>query len=445
MTSITGYISRGSTTAFCMRNKLLKKIRTLSQLLVVSGACNILMLALVIYWYAKERPPTPICEKKPASAHNTPIFQASISNQRVIQSFDGLTINEILNQLNHTTTLENGFTNRDLALGYLITELDFDSDRAFLDMAKPTQFRTIIYKDTKGKQKELKTYADLKDVHFLSAIAFGSKEKWPLTSQGLFLQLQQNTLPIDRTMRYAFYLTPEFMAVELLFKRSNKDILKEHLLQMLLEGSWPSLVQFAEYQRVSQDLSETQRQKLLMSYVIDGSPTAASLILKIDPGYAVKQLNDEDVTTILALSTQRTRDAAKFALTMLASPRSDGVWKAAATRLYQYTGEPIPQQFDKSSALKRFFPNLKDKQFTPPKIIEQPAIAKPQASSTPKPKPPLASAKITKKVWKRGYTVKQGDTLWKIGHLFSVDVKELKNYNNIHNEDLTPGSMIIVP
>lgn len=434
-----------------MRNKLLKKIRTLSQLLMISGACNILMLALVIYWYVKECPPTPLCEKKPAVTQNTPISQATASNERAIQSFQGRTFQDLFKELNRSEMLENGFTHRDLALGYLITEHHFDIKRAFIDIPKPSQRRRIIYKDKSGKQKELKTFADLREGHFLAAIAFGSKEKWPLTAKGLFLLLQEEGNSTNKSLKYAFFLTPEFTSVEHLFKRSNEEVRRDTLLQMICEGPWEILAQFADYQRVSQNLSDMQRRQLLINYVMAGSPTAASLLLKTDAEYALKNLNDDEAIAILTLSKEKTRDAAKYALTMLASPRSDSVWKVAAARLYEYTGEPAPQDVSKYSAIKKFLPGLAEKAVTPPQKqiqpVKQQVIAKPQAPTPPPaPKPTPVVAKSPKKThWKRGYTVQKGDTLWKIGHLFNVDVNELKSYNNIRNEDLTPGTMIIVP
>lgn len=432
-----------------MRNKLLKKIRTLSQLLMVSAACNILMLALVIYWYAKERPPTPLFEKKPVPTQNIPITQATSTNQAVIQSFDGKTFDALIIHLNNPSMLENGFTHRDLAIGYLITEHYFDSNRAFVDIPKPNQLRKIIYKDKNGHQKELKTYADLKEGHFRAAISFATKEKWPLTAKGLFRRLQDQNAKTDKSLKYAFYLTPEFMSVELLFKRANEEINSSQILQMLLEGPWEALAQFSEYQRISQDLSATQRRKLLINYVLTGSSTAASLMLKTDPDYAIKNLNDKEAIAILTNTKERTRDAAKYALNMLASPRSDEVWKAASALLYKYIGEPLPNDLNKAAVINRFLPSLAEKKMsiTPSKPIQEVAqkvISKRQPQPLTPP-PPQITKPVLKNQWKRGYTVKKGDTLWKIGHLFNVDVKDLKEYNNIQNEELTPGTMIIVP
>lgn len=442
-----------------MTKTLLTKMRTLSQLLLLSAACNILMFALVIYWYVKERPPTPLCEKKPISLQRIQPSEATLSNQLVLQSFQGIAIGELLHHLHLATILENGFTYRDLALGYLITEHHFDINRAFAEIARPSQPRRIFYKDTQGQQKELHTYADLKEHHFLAAIAFGTQEKWPLTSKGLFALLQNKGSKAESSLNYAFYLTPEFMAVELLFKRSNENIAKEQLLQMLVEGSWETLSQFATYQLVSQDLSDEQRRKQLMHYVAARSPAAAAILLKTDTQYAIQRLDDHEVTTILSLLEQPTPDAAKYALTMLTSPRSDSVWKAAAERLYHYTEEPLPSNFDKSTVLKHFFPQLEDKKEQHKKnsanarISLRPTVspARTIAKSTQQPQKNAVTAKMptaTKPAqirWKRGYTVKQGDTLWKISQLFRIDVKELKAYNQIQKEELTPGTMIIVP
>jgi LysM repeat protein len=58
-------------------------------------------------------------------------------------------------------------------------------------------------------------------------------------------------------------------------------------------------------------------------------------------------------------------------------------------------------------------------------------------------KTPRPKSVITQ--WKRAYTVKSGDSLWKIGRMFNIDIDELKRRNNITTDSLAPGTMLIVP
>lgn len=433
-----------------MRNELLKKTRFLTQLLIFSGATNLVLAAYVFYWTINERPPIPICEGKPQSIiENQKVSVATNLNQQVIQSFEKKPLKEIYsNDLSNKQLLDNGFTQRDLALGYLISHYHLDFERALNGKHPPKEKRYMSYLSNAASRKKLATYTDLSDSHFEAVKEFISKERWPFTSQGLYHLLQQQREAPEKSLKYAFYLTPEFRSLLLLFTRSIQEHSREELLNMVLEGPWQLLEDFFEKQRISQNHSDAERQHLLVSYLKNGSITSSELLLKSDFYYVVKKLDDQQVIALLALSKKATPNSARFALAMLASPRSDRVWKAAALRLYQYTGQKAPASLDRNAALARFLPVAKQKN------EEKKVAVAPGINSSFKPLthakvniPPTPIKKIppAKKPWKRGYTVMEGDTLWKIARLFHVDVKELKARNPSISHELKPGTMIMVP
>ncbi len=67
---------------------------------------------------------------------------------------------------------------------------------------------------------------------------------------------------------------------------------KTELLTVLCQGTWKMLSNFAEQQRVSQDLSPARRQKLLLEYIAHESRAAAHVLIKSDAGFATNKLDD---------------------------------------------------------------------------------------------------------------------------------------------------------
>jgi len=406
-----------------MKQELLKKIRKLSKLLLASGSLNIFMAALLFYWYFVERPPTPVCERKPITiAQSTAPKISTFTNEELLRGFEGLTFPQLVGQLKNLDLADNGFSMRHIALGSLISHHHLDFNKAMLGKPKPAEKRYLTYKDRQGRKNEIITYSDVTDEHFDAILTFVQTEKWPQTPYGLFLKLKSPNSLNDPNMQYAFYITPEYLTIELLLKRADPSIERVEILSILLEGTWESLASFTERQRISQDLSDVQRRIFLLSYIDNGSATAAELLLKTDFNYAAKKLDDDHAATILKLTKKRTPESARFALTMLASPRSNKVWEEAAGRLYEFAGET--NHSDRNTALMRFLPLAKAPE-PKPSII---------------PKPTVKSDK-----WKRGYTVQTGDSLWKISRRFNVDLSELKNRNSITTDWVKPGTLLLIP
>lgn len=441
-----------------MRNELLHKFRKLTLLLILSGSLNILALALVSYWYFSERPPTPICERLPASlAGQTSYHFIDDGNEDVLKQFYQMSMAQLIEKLKDARLVENGYAIRDLALGSLLSFHHFDLPRALAGSRMPLQKRTIAFKDPQGHQKELITYSDIHQEQYDRILAFIQTEQWPLTAQGLFILLQNKRAENNKSLEYAFFMTPEFQAVDLLFKRSNEQVSNPEILEFLLEGSWKMLSNFTEEQRLLQDLSPNKRRDLLLTYIEKGSPAAVALLLKTDAQFAAKKLDDTQVAILLKYSTKRTPATARFALAMLASPRNDKVWKEAASRLYEFAGEPTPATFDRNQTLARFFPlALKEKKKTEIKKTElEPTTAEigkgvgklenKTVTATTTTTATAAKTSPQKNKWKRAYITQEKDSLWKISQMFQVDINELKQQNNLTSDTLKPGTMIIVP
>lgn len=434
--------------------KNLKQIRKLTQFLMISVGGNILLLALFFYWLIKERPPTPYCEKKPADreAQQLPLAIEQ-SNSEIIRSFRLLSFNQLVGKLTNTQLVENGYTQRDLALACLIAFHHFDLARALNEPLQSLQQRKIQFgiKENK-KPTEIIIYAGLTDPQFKAIIHFAKTERWPQTSKGLYSLITASAKPPESSLADAFYLTPEFLSVETLFNRAEKRIEKQELLKFLSQGNWSILSDFADKQRIAQDLSPACRQHLLLQYIKIKSKAAAYLFLKTDGPFAAHKLDDAHVILILNLLDEKTPESEQFALSLLTSPRSDAVWKMAANRLYDYRGIPRPEKFQYSAALSLFAPQYSPvlQQETPivqemktaPVLLQQKTEKLKAIKSSPSslnPPPALPPKKD------RLYVVQEGDSLWKIAKRFKVDIQVLRTKNRLSSDFLKPGTTLLIP
>lgn len=437
----------------------IKRIRHLSFALILSGALNIGVLSLLLYWMLRERPPTPYCELKPASSEQQ---QISLADQRgsieVLTQLSQLSFSQLVYRLSSAQLIENGYAERDLALACLVAFHHFDIQRALPKNAQPQQKRLLVWKP---KEKEstitLSMYPDLSDEQFEMIVRFAKNELWPLTAEGLFLSLkeQKQQKYLDEQLVETFLLSPEYWTVDLLFNRGKQQTSKQELITLLLEGNWTLLKQFMDQQRQLHDSSDARRQKFLLDYLKAGSSAAAGLLLKSEWDLAVKKLDDQQVIAILQLMPVAIPESMQFAKQMLASPRSTSVWQQASQWLYHQTGEPMPKDWNYEVALARFLPDVPKVDLISQAIQPKPSKPKVPLSQpskvkvTPLPIKPVVTKNTLKKtegIHKvREYLVQPGDNLWKIAKIFEVKVEELKAYNVLKSDALKPGMILIIP
>lgn len=419
------------------------RIAKLTRALYISGSINILLVAFLFYWVWREQPPAPYFENKPATRQETQKpFALSKSNGQILRQMRQMTFDQLVDKLKNSDLVDNGYSQRDLALATLVGIYEFDLKRALQGFALPDQERTLVYGKFKdGSPAEIHVYPTLSEDHFKAIIAFATTEKWPLTTKGLYGTLKSKISknePLDPSLVDTFYLSPEFHHVEMLFTRSGKNIEKPQLISLISEGDWKHLSLFSEQQKAVQDLSEARRQQFLVDYIDQGSKTAAYLLLKTDPEFAQRKLDDQRVLVLLRLLLTNTPESKSYALAQLASPRSDAVLRLAAKRLYEYAGEVPPEKFNHRLALERFLPK---------------SAALPLAITPPKPTPPKPiAAKPTpqkttppKTINPKTYLVREGDTLLVISRRFKVDVDALRKKNNLKSDSLKPGTPIQIP
>jgi len=396
-----------------MRQEILRKLRRISIALSISGGLNIVLIVFIVYAYIKERPPTTFCESKPIKSVS--LARRDTSNSKAIKVMRLMPPENLVALLKDKRLVENGYSYRDLALASLITWHHFNFAKAIATLPPPKEKRVITVNDERSDPIDLTVFADVKEAHFDAAIHFFQTEKWPYTSEGLYQRLKETANRFDRSLDYAFYITPEFLNIELLFTRAENRPSRKDLLTLLLDGSWDLLQSFCLEQKREQDLSDEKRRALLLGFLQQNSKTAAQLLLLNDFDFAAKKLDDNTVGKILSLATSRTIPAAKYALTMLTSPRGDSVWREAAKRLYEFAGEEAPLAMSREDVLARFIPSTNKEKKTPMRRS------------------------------KHAYIVQEGDSLWKISRRFHIDIETLKQENGLMEDTLQPESLLFIP
>lgn len=387
-------------------------LRRLTLSLYLSGALNIFLVTAFMYQMFQENPPSLFCDLKPVESK----VQLAVhpTNKDVITHYKTLSRDLLIRKLLSKELLEDGLTERDLALGCLVTFHHFHLFKALSEPSPYIQTRILTFG---VHQDKVLTYPGLSDKQFDKLFHFATTEKWPLTARGLFLLLKEQKTERDKSLADAFYLTNEFLTMETLFGRAEKTIEKNEILDFLLDGDWKTLAEFSAKQKKEQDLSDEARRFVLLDYAKSGCQKAARLLLKLDFEYVAKKLDDNRLIALLNLLKEKTDDSLKLAKILMSSPRHNAVRDVAAAYLTAAC-EATPLMTSK--------PRLSQ-------VVSMPA----KATSTILPKPLPLKIKT--------YTVQEGDSLWKISRKFKIDIELLKSSNKLTSDCLQPGTQLKIP
>ena len=381
-----------------------KKAKWLTQALIISGAINIGLLCTFLYFSMSDQKQT----LSPLEA--TPLIEKQ-NLQTMLHQYSPLSFQELILRLGNKDHIESGFTKRDIALACLVSFHHFNLEKALGGLT--LQKRDMAYSD----QKRITLYPGLADYQFEAIIHFAKTEKWPLTAEGLFLEIQATKPPYDPSLLETFYLTPEFHFAQLLFTKTGLALKKEHIAALVTSGSWETLSELTQHLRVNAEFSSVERGRFLIQLAEEKSRLAAKILLETDQDYCLKSLPDAQILQLCDLLLDRINPS--FLKALLQSPRADAVWKKAATLLYLQAAETPPDTLDLAAAKRRF--------------LELKAEAPLKATA-----PKTVSAAKT-------YTVASGDSLWKIANAHKVSVQALKAANNLKTDSLKPGQTLIIP
>jgi LysM repeat protein len=402
-------------------DSLITQLKQLRRYLLLSACIIMLLLSVLFYVWFKDRPPVPYVVLKPANEEQLqPPLTDERTNGEVLEAYKNYAYEQLLARLDDNQLVENGYTQRDLALAALVGFHHLNINKA-LGAQTSLKYKNVLL----PSQITVQLYPGLSEEQYVSINQFVKTERWPLTAQGIFSKAQDPLRRTDTSLQDAFYLMPEYLSVETLFKRSDVPVEKKEIFDVLVEGDWKMLFEFAQKQQVSQDLTPPKRQRFLLDYIDKGSKSAAFLMLKTDHEFAVKRLDDKNVLAIMRLLPEKSPELESYAKEILSSPRSDAVLIVAA----QTSGED-------------FEPKKKPEDVLKPPVAKSKAFEKSLPKQIVKFSPPPKAAVAKKPVV---HIVQEGDSLWKISKKYSVNVDELRKYNHLQTDTLKLGMVVKIP
>ncbi len=400
-----------------------KKSRFLTQALIFSGALNIGLLTSFVYFIVHEKKESVAFELQPVSESEKKNIPAQLSNAEVLAQFAAMSYGELIGLLDDQEPVEEGYKKRDLALASLATF-------HFIDLNKPLhgsilQKRMLSFQRKDGPERvDIMVYAGLTEDQFQGVLRFIKTEKFPFTTQGLFFELQQSKMPRDPSLLDAFFLTPEFTTLMTLFTRAGVPLPPEYIVDLIAQGDWKIVEQFAQEQKLSQDLSPLRLKNLLLTYVRSRCVLAAKILLEWDRDFILKKFEDPDLMALLELFPQKTGSLEIFLKELITSPRSDVIWKKAAEKLYAFANLPCPDPYDHMATLRTF---AKER---------LPAI-----QTTPAQKPTVSPIAKGQQM----HVIQPGESLWKIARKYKVTIEALRKANHLETDKLRPGKQLIIP
>lgn len=402
----------------------LKQIRSLTLALFLSAAINVVLVAFIFYWAVTDRPPTPYCEvAQPLQPKQRP-QGLSVTNSHLIRTYKALPFEQLQLKLQKKALVEDGYSERDLALAVLVAYFDFDVEKAFQGRAAPLQKRWIQV----GEEKEpIQIYPGLSDLDYAELVNYVNHEKWPFKTKGLFSFLKQPEYQNDSSLVEAFCQTKEFKTILRLFTQFPVE--QERIASLFLQSDYASFLSLVERVRKQAESLPEVRQRLLISSLQSGVKPASQLLLQTDYEFALKRLSDPSVEQLLLGLEKADPVVVRYLSAIASSPRSDKV-KALAAEKYELLTE------------KKWEPLVSREQVTPKSLPiapkPKPAPLKQIVAPTIK---PVAAVKPKESL----YIVQEGDSLWKIAKRYKLSVDRLRAYNMLKSDALKPGSALKIP
>ncbi len=410
----------------------MRRAKTLTQALIISGTINIGLLGSFVCFILKEKQAAFSVE--PQQLPRDP--SEHISNEKILQAYSALSFQELLLELENTQLIEEGYTKRDLALASLVAFHHFHIDQAIGGMIP--QKRKVFFRSLDASEAiGMTAFPALTDEHFRGILTYAKTEKWPLTSKGLFFEIKRSGLNSDPFLLNAFYTTPEYHGIYTFLQKTSLPSDPMFTLSLMIEGEWDALHAFCDQQRLLPDFSVDKRRAFLLSYFDRfRSKTAAVLLTFQDLEYVSKRLDDSLLVFFLSLITKQKTALETIAKDILISPRSDEIRKKSASILYDLASESFPEGYQHQEAVKRFCPEVLLKAAMPT------ALPAPSTVTITKVSEPFSIKEVSKTTV---HVIQQGDSLWKISRKYKVTVDSIKNLNQLETDKLKVGRLLQIP
>ncbi len=420
-----------------IKHSWVKKNSWVGQAFIVSSAVNVGLLSSLVYIACKKNiQPTEISQKK--SENIAKPFYVSTSSVEILSNFFEESYESLFRYLGDDTLVEDGYRKRDFALACLVSFHHFDIQKALSGSFLQERALEFVHKDG-GERIRLKIFPGLDDEQFDAVEHFAKVEKWPLTNQGLFFELQrQQGSARPQALKETFYLSSEFNSVWMLFNSMEKTLSLEEILELMLESDWRFIEEFHRSCMVNHDFSKDVQRSFLSLLVERRSKSAAKYLIENDLNFVLKKLDDARVIYLLSLIDSTTRNSKEFASQLVSSVRSDAVHKSAGLKLYDLFELNPPKTFELAQIYKDF--NIKTD------ALSNEDVASEEKVSETLPESKKEVVVIADERQANVYVVQKGDSLWVIAKKFKVKISDLKEANNIKYSPLIkPGMKLKIP
>lgn len=393
----------------------LQKTRLLTQALILSMALNVGLLVTLgvrAFSYSKGA--------HEDGKHFGYMMQVppSSSIASTLKAYFGFSFFQLIDELMNGEYIEEGLTHRDLALSCLVDYHYFDIDRALQGLE--IQRRCIRFIHHEGEEVQLNVFPGLSDQHFTTILRFVMQEKWPLTPEGLFVELKYAE-DEDASLQEALKHTEHFQLVQKLFERAKDPMDDTDLIRLLKEGEWKYLERFVRSQKISIDLSKRMYEAFLMQYLEGGSAAAVMHVIESNLDALFSHIEDNAFVKMIESIDIHSDKIDRFLKRMLLSVRSDEVRKASALKLFELNGIHPPSPYDHVRVIEKFLPHSYH--------IEE---VKRETKS--------ALEKL------KEHVVEPGDSLWVIAKKYGVSVDDIVRENHLASRHhLRVGMKLIIP
>lgn len=272
------------------------RAKWLAQILIISVTVNAGLVATLCYFAVRDRQTfmaydlTPL-DYRPARA------SLSQTNEEVLSALSVSSYEDLIRLLGDDTLIEEGYAMRDLALTTLCAFHHFDLERAAPLIDVPV--KQAIFTNGDEEKITLAFYPNLTNQHFDAIQAFARYEKYPLTTEGIFLRLV--AAPNTKDLQKAFMRTFEFQALQSLFRHAGDPLTDEQLMAFLIENDWPTIQKSANHLRRYPHFTLETKRDILTLFLRDQSISAAEMLASQDIDYAIKRLSNGDLHQLLSL------------------------------------------------------------------------------------------------------------------------------------------------
>ena len=340
-----------------------------------------------------------------------------LSNTDILKDYFSYSFYALLDELKDDTLVEDGFRKRDFALSCLADFHYLDIERALAGIN--IQRRKILFIHSEGKEEvKLTVFPGLEPKHFDAIVHFVKTEKWPVTPEGLFLELSSNS-EYDTSLYDAFALSDHFQLVHKLFSRSGYSLATDDLIDLLKEGEFNYLDRFTQAQLKSVDLSARMLDSFIFQYLRFQSGKMAQFVIENERHDLVRRMDDDQLIGMIDSLDQMGDEVDAFLKQMLMSVRSDQVRQAAGLKLFGLTEAEPPSPYDHNTTISHFLPQVVKNE--PKKVV-----------------------RLTQQL--REHTVESGDSLWLIAKKYGVSIDDILEENHLKSKHrLKIGMKLAIP